>query len=77
MNEYFYIISGEVEVKIKNILDNTQREFLAEKGDIFLIKPYELHTFVIVKNASWINFLSQPMTNNDFYTEEKINNENK
>lgn len=76
-DEYFYIISGEVEVKIKNILDNTQREFLAEKGDIFLIKPYELHTFVIVKNASWINFLSQPMTNNDFYTEEKINNENK
>ncbi len=59
--EGFYIISGRIEVTFKNIKSRRVKTFIAEKGDIFTIKPNVVHTFKVLSNASWINYLSQPM----------------
>lgn len=60
-HEGFYIISGKIKVTIKNLKTKNQEEFVVQKGDIFIINPYELHTFKMLKKSSWINMLTVPI----------------
>lgn len=58
--ELFYILSGEIEVEVSK--EGSAREVhLVRDGSIFLIEPYELHTFRCLTTCAWINVLSKKM----------------
>jgi mannose-6-phosphate isomerase-like protein (cupin superfamily) len=59
-SEAFFIIEGEINVITKNIADNDTNisEDLVKQGDCFIIEPMTLHTFNIINDAKWLNFLS-------------------
>jgi dTDP-4-dehydrorhamnose reductase len=63
--EAFFIIDGKIKVILKDLKNNKTKIFYVQKGDIFIVNKYVLHTFEIIKNASWINMLSKPMNEND------------
>lgn len=63
--ELFFIISGEIHINVKDVHDKSINEFIAKKGDIFIIEPYEIHTFNILRDSSWINALSLKMCEQD------------
>ena len=73
--ELFFIISGEVDVVIDDLSSGKHLEMSVSKGDVFVIEPYELHTFHVRTNAQWINMLSRKLDqdNPDFHriSEEK------
>jgi mannose-6-phosphate isomerase-like protein (cupin superfamily) len=59
--ELFFIISGEIEVVIDDLNSGKHLEFSVTKGDVFIIEPFELHTFHTKTDAQWINMLSKPV----------------
>jgi dTDP-4-dehydrorhamnose 3,5-epimerase-like enzyme len=67
--ELFFIVSGEIEVVIEDLNSGEHLELSFSKGDIFIIEPFELHTFCTRTDAQWINMLSKPMDqqNPDFH----------
>jgi mannose-6-phosphate isomerase-like protein (cupin superfamily) len=67
--ELFFIVSGEIEVVIDDLNSGKHSEFSFSKGDVFIIEPYEVHTFRTRTDAQWINMLSKPMDteNPDFH----------
>ncbi|MDJ1185088.1 cupin domain-containing protein [Roseofilum casamattae] len=67
--ELFFIISGEIDIEIQDISSGKRTNFSVAQGDIFIIDPYELHTFRTKTTAQWINMLSQPLDldNPDFH----------
>lgn len=67
--ELFFIISGEIEITIDNVLSGEHAQMRVSKGDIFVIEPYEAHTFHTKTKTQWINMLSKPIDeeNPDFH----------
>jgi len=67
--ELFFIISGEIDVVIHDLNSGKHLEVLVSKGDVFIIEPYELHTFHTRTEAQWLNMLSKPVDpqNPDFH----------
>ena len=67
--ELFFIVSGEIEVVIEDLNSGEHLELSFSKGDVFIIEPFELHTFRTKTDAQWINMLSKPMDqqNPDFH----------
>lgn len=63
--ELFFIVSGEINIVVEDLKTGTKTEFRARKGDIFIVEPYELHTFHTLTDAQWINMLSIPLNPND------------
>jgi dTDP-4-dehydrorhamnose 3,5-epimerase-like enzyme len=63
--ELFFIVSGEIEVVIDDLNSGEHLELSFSKGDVFIIEPYELHTFRTRTDAQWINMLSKPMDPRD------------
>lgn len=63
--EMFFIIEGKIRVTLYNIKTDTEEEQVFEGGDIFIIYPYEVHTFYVLENTKWINMLSKPVKNDD------------
>lgn len=59
--ELFYILKGRVHVSIYNIITKDEVEFEAISNMIFIIDPYEVHTFKTLKNSKWINMLSHKL----------------
>ena len=59
--ELFFILAGEIKVEIEQLKTKERKTFIFKKKDIFLIEPYEVHTFFILEDAKWINILSRPM----------------
>ncbi len=57
--EFFYILKGDVEVKIKEINSGKSSQFNAKEGDSFIVKPYEAHTIKILTDTEWIVLLSE------------------
>lgn len=57
--ELFFVISGEIEVVIDDLNSGEHLELSFRKGDVFIIEPYEVHTFRTVTDAQWINMLSR------------------
>ena len=56
--ELFYILSGEIQIDVVNIVDKSEHHFLAKPHMAFIIDPYELHTFTTTKESTWLNMLS-------------------
>ena len=63
--ELFFIVSGEIEVVIEDLRSGRRLEMSVGKGDVFIIEPYELHTFRTRTDAQWINMLSKPVDRRD------------
>ncbi len=59
--ELFFIISGEINISIEDVRTGTRNEFIVAKGDIFIVDPYEMHTFRTISDSQWINMLSHPL----------------
>lgn len=59
--ELFFIVSGEIDVVIDDLRSGKHAEISVHKGDVFIIEPYELHTFRTKTDAQWINMLSKPL----------------
>ena len=59
--EGFYIVKGKIKVKLIDLADNSEKDFIVESGDIFTVGPNILHTFEILEDSKWINFLSKKM----------------
>lgn len=71
--ELFYILSGEIQIDVKNIVDKSEHHFRATPHMVFIIDPYELHTFTTIQESTWINMLSHRMDEHkpDFFKGEK------
>lgn len=69
-SELFYILSGELEVEVSK-KGGAREVHLVREGSIFLIEPYEIHTFRCLTACTWINVLSKRMDESsmDFFTE--------
>jgi quercetin dioxygenase-like cupin family protein len=71
--EAFFILEGEIKVQSKNLNnpDAPVDEDIVTQGDFFIVKPFVVHTFFIVKDAKWLNFLSHKVdeNNKDFFWE--------
>lgn len=69
--ELFYILDGEIDVFVKNLVSREEKNFVAEAGMVFIMDPYELHTFRTLTDAKWLNMLSHKMDdqNPDIYKE--------
>lgn len=59
--ELFYILDGEIEIVVKNLVSHEEKTFVATAGMIFILDPYEVHTFTTLTDAKWINMLSHKM----------------
>lgn len=59
--EGFYIIKGKIKVKLIDLIDGSEKEFIVEHGDAFIVKPNIIHTFEVLEDSQWINMLSKPM----------------
>ncbi len=57
--ELFFIIEGNISIIISDTSGDNKNIFEVKKGDIFIVEPYEVHTFTCLENSSWINFLSE------------------
>ena len=69
-NEYFFILTGSVEVTLEDPAKGLRETFTARPGEIFQIEPGETHTFRMLEDSSWINLLDRPMdeTHPDIHT---------
>jgi len=59
--ELFYILSGEIQVDVQNIFDKQEHHFRAKPNMVFVIDPYEVHTFTTLEDSTWLNMLSHRM----------------
>ncbi len=59
--ELFFIIAGQIHIELLNVQTGVRTEFDAAPGDLFVVEPFELHTFYTRTAAQWINMLSAPM----------------
>ena len=69
--ELFYILEGEIEVSIRNLVTREEHQFVAKAEMVFILDPYELHTFKTLTNSKWINMLSHKLDDEhpDIYRE--------
>lgn len=66
MLEFFFIIDGAIELKLKYVNEPLIQSITVVKGDIFIIKPYTIHTFICLTDCVWINALDR-VTEGDTY----------
>lgn len=68
--ELFCILSGDIEVEISKTGGGRELHSV-HAGSIFLIEPYEMHTFRCLTPCTWINVLSKRMdaSSMDFFRE--------
>ena len=61
--ELFIILDGEIDISLQRVKNNKKtglvKQLVVKAGDVFLIEPFILHTFTIVKDAKWLNVLSK------------------
>ncbi len=63
--ELFYILEGRVKIKIRNLFSGEAHEFEAGPKTVFIVDPYEVHTFETLEDAKWLNMLSHSLAAND------------
>ena len=57
--ECFYILDGEVELQVNNVQTGEQSTYRFQKGDSFIIEPYENHTLTALSDTLMIALLSK------------------
>lgn len=73
--ECFFIIKGEILVTIEDIRSGKKNEFTASEKDIFIVDPFEMHTFKMQEDSKWINMLSEPLEDGEAKDIYRINND--
>jgi dTDP-4-dehydrorhamnose 3,5-epimerase-like enzyme len=63
--ELFIILEGRIEITLESLNQNKTKKVEVIKGDVFLIKPKIIHTFIVLENSSWINCLSKKIDPNN------------
>jgi dTDP-4-dehydrorhamnose 3,5-epimerase-like enzyme len=71
--ELFYILEGRVQIVIRNLYNGEVHEFEAGPKSVFIVDPYEVHTFTTLEDAKWLNMLSHSLAEDapDIYPFEK------
>jgi len=71
--ELFYILSGKIHISIYDLITKKTLEFDALPNNIFIVNPYEVHTFETLENSTWLNMLSHKLDdlNSDIYRYSK------
>lgn len=59
-SEGIFVVEGKINVTLVDVVKNSKRAFVAEKGASLIIYPYTLHSFEMLENSKWINMLSKP-----------------
>ena len=59
--EVFFILEGEIDIRVAKLNGEIINDFVAKKGSIFLIEPFEVHTFVCKTKCKWVNIMSKRM----------------
>ncbi len=62
-SELFFIINGNIEIKIEKVGEKNRINLTVGSGTIFVIEPLEIHTFVCKTACQWINVLSKRIGN--------------
>jgi mannose-6-phosphate isomerase-like protein (cupin superfamily) len=57
--ELFYIIDGDIDITITELNGTVVSHFTVGAGSVFVIEPYEIHTFLCKSACRWINVLSK------------------
>ena len=57
--ELFFIIDGSIEITISGLNGENKKKFTAGPGSIFVIEPFEIHSFECKTLCKWINVLSK------------------
>jgi dTDP-4-dehydrorhamnose reductase len=67
--EGFFIIDGTIRIDLHRLENDKKESFIVRRGDILMIEPNVVHTFIILEAAKWINFLSRSIegSNKDFH----------
>lgn len=70
--ELFFVIEGDIEVTIEKLGGQSRSVFTAGKGSIFVVEPFEIHTFRCKMACRWINVLSKRIADQfqDFFVLE-------
>ena len=64
-NEMFYVIKGSFVLRHKDAGMDLQKEQIFNKGQIFLIRPYETHEVECLTNTTFLTFLDFPYDQNN------------
>lgn len=57
--ELFFIIDGDIEITITELGGVGMNKFTVGPGSIFVIEPFEIHSFACKTPCKWINVLSK------------------
>ena len=65
-DELFLILEGKIKITLQKVLDNKkldngEKTFDVQEGDVFLIKKNVNHIFETIEYSKWINVLSQKL----------------
>ena len=74
MSEFFYVVSGSMDVILYNVKTKVRTEFAAKKGDAFTVEPFEVHTLVFTEDSVFITLLTHTFdsSNPDLYHYELV-----
>ena len=59
--ELFYILEGRIEISVFNLVTKERHHFTASPNMVFIIDPYEVHTFKTLEPSKWLNMLSHKL----------------
>ena len=60
-NQYNYVLSGKIELTVKNLKDNTPIEIIPlESNDLILVPPFWYHSLKSISNAELMIFTTSP-----------------
>jgi mannose-6-phosphate isomerase-like protein (cupin superfamily) len=71
--ELFYIIDGEIDIEVMSQSAESAKRMRIGAGDIVVIEPGEIHTFICRTHTRWINALSRRMADGekDFFVADQ------
>lgn len=57
--ECFYVLKGQGKLDIKNIKENSYSYYRFKTNDLFIVEPFELHTFTYEKKTTFVILFSR------------------
>jgi oxalate decarboxylase/phosphoglucose isomerase-like protein (cupin superfamily) len=66
-HETFYVISGEVELRIQDLATSERIAITMRPGDLACIDPEIVHTFLPITSGHALEFASEPFDAGDVY----------
>ncbi len=71
LNEVVFLLKGEMEVELVNVLDGKKSACIVKQGEGVIIKPYQHHTMRYLTDCEQLSFLDKPFDqeNPDLHTE--------